>query len=112
MFERCLTTMRTAKTAPAIVYSIGRPKSTFQPVSDKDATIDEIDTIRVSPTMTNHVPSAHAAGIGVTAKKTPTLVATPLPPWNPSQTGQLCPSTAAAPQMTRKSSALTGIPSR
>ena len=45
-----------------------------------DATIDEIDTIRVSASTTNHTPSAHAAGIGVNAKNTPTLAATPLPP--------------------------------
>ena len=52
----------------------------------KDPTLTEKQAIENSPSRTWY------------ANATPRLVAMPLPPLKPSQTGQLCPATAAAPQ--------------
>ena len=42
------------------------------------------------------IPRAINAGIGINPKPTPSNVATPLPPLNPANIGNICPNTTAA----------------
>ncbi len=56
--------------------------------------MDPRDTYRNSSTTTTKMPAAISTALGAIIMKAPRPVATPLPPWNFSQTGNMCPTTA------------------
>ncbi|MND04341.1 hypothetical protein D3C83_245620 [compost metagenome] len=59
--------------------------------------MDASDTMRVAHTTTSHTANATSTPQGASARKTPALVATPLPPRKRTQTENTCPKMAAAP---------------
>ena len=58
---------------------------------------EPIDIVLVNAMIMMHTAKTMPAHIGMITKNTPRLVATPLPPRNFKNTGQMCPSTAAKP---------------
>src|SRR5208282_5545378 len=83
--------------APATKKKVGRA-----PVTSNQAKIGKLKAPRMEETETNRLrarttaktPMAAKAAIGETTRKTPKPVATPLPPRNLSQTGNMWPRTA------------------
>src|SRR5580704_16491245 len=74
--------------------------------NEQAARIDESETIRVNAMQATNTPNATAVESGVeggaTASTTPRAVATPLPPRNFSQQGNMWPRMAAVPLTTAK----------
>jgi len=62
---------------------------------DAAASIDASETYFVNPTTARKITPAHKTASGTSARKTPTPVATPLPPRNPSQIGKMWPKSTA-----------------
>src|SRR5713101_7366216 len=60
------------------------------------AASDASDTYRQNPTTTAKIATAHAIESGDKYKNIPAAVATPFPPWNPSQIGKQWPISAAS----------------
>src|SRR6266487_2754410 len=65
---------------------------------------------RVIATVTTNTTANAANAGGESASRTPTVVATPLPPRNPANTVNRCPSTAASPTLSRHHSTPPGNP--
>src|SRR5437763_888540 len=75
----------------------GAPDSQATGGSASVAAIEPSETYRVAHTVTTNNTAATPVASGVRTQNTPAATATPLPPWKRSQTGEICPTTAAAP---------------
>src|ERR1043165_9331929 len=76
------------------------------------ATTEPNDTYRVKNTIARNKTPAHNTAIGTSIRKTPTPVATPLPPRKPSHTGKMCPTITAIAAPVTIQSALDDGPTK
>ena len=64
---------------------------------DAALSIEASETKRVARMTMKNTSTPPATAIGLSARNAPVAVAIPLPPWNRSQTGYMCASTAMSP---------------
>ena len=97
MFEWCFTMMRIEITMETMVVQNG-PRDRNRKKIGKEAalTMEASETKRTVRRTMKKMMSDAATAIGSSARNAPVAVATPFPPWNRSQTGNMCPTTATS----------------
>src|ERR1700754_941483 len=86
MFPRCAKIINSATTNAAVSGAFcNQRNSGIDPPAQSDAT----DPYLVTPTTATKTMPAHNRANGASTKNTPTAVATPFPPRNPSHTGKM-----------------------
>ena len=96
MFSWCAN-ITSAPMAMAKTADVGCPKRTRRMGSNVTSTNDPAETKPVRQIMTRHVTPARSKAKGCMARKTPTVVATPLPPRKRSRKENMCPRMAPSP---------------
>src|ERR1041385_3799567 len=97
MLEWCLTMIRMEMPMETTVVQNGACERNRRNTGNEAAlTMDASDTKRMTSKTMKKMMSEAATAMGSSARNAPVAVATPLPPWNRSQTGNMCPTTATS----------------
>src|SRR6056297_3351183 len=111
MFEACFATIRAHSAPTARNSQAGAPCTTSPRGTSPTATTDPSAALPVTLEISHQRPTASGARRGCTTTRTPDPVATPLPPRKCRVTGNMWPTTAAAPHQYAMGTPSTTSPS-